>query len=95
MDKERAAANHERKLGKRQGEGGGGRRHMSFFCFFVKNACTKKPCSSNDICQAGFSSEGYRCVSVPVYTSEDCTEGEADKCRSDGATSFIKFKIKK
>ena len=48
------------------------------FCFFVKNACIKKPCPSNAICQAGFSSEGYRCVCVPGYTGEDCAEGEAD-----------------
>ena len=59
------------------------RRHslnLSFFCFFVKNTCIKKPCPSNAICQAGFSSEGYRCVCVPGYTGEDCTEGEADIC---------------
>ena len=51
---------------------------LVLFCFFVKNACIKKPCPSNAICQAGFSSEGYRCVCVPGYTGEDCTEGEAD-----------------
>nr|XP_058953726.1 adhesion G protein-coupled receptor E5-like [Pocillopora verrucosa] len=39
-----------------------------------KNACIKKPCPSNAICQAGFSSEGYRCVCVPGYTGEDCAE---------------------
>ena len=53
---------------------------LSFFCFFVKNACVKKPCPSNAICQAGFSSEGYRCVCVPGYTGKDCAEGEADIC---------------
>ena len=51
---------------------------LVLFCFFVKNACKKKPCPRNAICQAGFSSEGYRCVCVPGYTGEDCTEGEAD-----------------
>ena len=51
---------------------------LVLFCFFVKNACIKKPCPSNAICQAGFSSEGYRCVCVPGYTGEDCTKGEAD-----------------
>ena len=51
---------------------------LVLFCFFVKNACIKKPCPSNAICQAGFSSEGYRCVCVPGYTGGDCTEGEAD-----------------
>ena len=50
------------------------------FCFLVKNACIKKQCPSNAICQAGFSSEGYRCVCVPGYTGKDCTEGEADIC---------------
>ena len=54
------------------------RHSLVLFCFFVKNACIKKPCPSNAICQAGFSSEGYTCVCVPGYTSEDCTKGEAD-----------------
>ena len=53
---------------------------LVLFCFFVKNACIKKPCPSNAICQAGFSSEEYRCVCVPGYTGEDCAEGEADIC---------------
>ncbi|XP_066023509.1 uromodulin-like [Pocillopora verrucosa] len=44
-----------------------------------KNTCIKKPCPSNAICQAGFSSEGYRCVCVPGYTGEDCTE-DVDEC---------------
>ncbi|XP_066023636.1 uromodulin-like [Pocillopora verrucosa] len=44
-----------------------------------KNACIKKPCPSNAICQAGFSSEGYRCVCVPGYTGEDCTK-DVDEC---------------
>ena len=51
---------------------------LSSFAFFVKNVCIKKPCPSNAICQAGFSFEGYRCVCVPGYTGEYCTEGEAD-----------------
>ena len=59
------------------------RRHsfdLSIFPFLVKNACIKKPCPSNAICQAGFSSDGYRCVCLPGYTGDDCTEGEADIC---------------
>ena len=51
---------------------------LVLFCVFVKNACKNKPCPRNAICQAGFSSEGYRCVCVPGYTGEDCTKGEAD-----------------
>ncbi|XP_066022474.1 uromodulin-like [Pocillopora verrucosa] len=43
------------------------------------NACKNKPCPRNAICQAGFSSEGYRCVCVPGYTGEDCTE-DVDEC---------------
>ena len=54
--------------------------HLSFFYFLVKNVCIKKQCPINAICQAGFSSEGYRCVCVPGYTGEDCTKGEADIC---------------
>ena len=54
--------------------------HLPFFCFLVKNVCIKKQCPGNAICQAGFSSEGYRCVCVPGYTGEDCTKGEADIC---------------
>ena len=54
--------------------------HLSIFCFLVKNVCIKKQCPSNAICQAGFSSEGYRCVCVPGYTGEDCTKGEAHIC---------------
>ena len=54
--------------------------HLPFFCFLVKNVCIKKQCPNNAICQAGFSSEGYRCVCVPGYTGEDCTKGEADIC---------------
>ena len=53
---------------------------LSIFAFFVKNACMKKPCPSNTICQAGFSSEGYRCICAPGYTGDDCTEVEADMC---------------
>ncbi|CAH3152005.1 unnamed protein product, partial [Pocillopora meandrina] len=44
-----------------------------------KNACIKKPCPSNTICQASSSSEGYTCVCVPGYTGKDCTE-DVDEC---------------
>nr|XP_058973649.1 neurogenic locus notch homolog protein 2-like [Pocillopora verrucosa] len=44
-----------------------------------KNVCIKKQCPNNAICQAGFSSEGYRCVCVPGYTGEDCTK-DVDEC---------------
>ena len=57
-----------------------GKPWLVLFCFFVKNACIKKPCPRNAICQAGYSLGGYRCVCVAGYTGKDCTEGEADIC---------------
>ena len=57
-----------------------GKPWLVLFCFFVKNACIKKPCPRNAICQAGYSRGGYRCVCVAGYTGKDCTEGEADIC---------------
>ena len=56
------------------------RLDMAIFVFFVKNACIKKPCPNNTICQAGSSSEGYRCVCVPGYVGKDCTKGDTDIC---------------
>ena len=56
------------------------RLDLAIFVFFVKNACIKKPCPSNTICQAGSSSEGYRCVCVPGYVGKDCTKGDTDIC---------------
>ncbi|KAL9975397.1 hypothetical protein ACROYT_G012554 [Oculina patagonica] len=40
----------------------------------IKNPCSSSPCLNNGTCQAGFTSNGFRCVCRPGYKGYNCSE---------------------
>ena len=51
---------------------------LDTFCFVLfsfKNACAKKPCHNNAVCQAGFTDRDYQCLCIPGFTGYDCENG--------------------